>query len=224
MHVLDNPIWSALTTRQAALGRRVGSASKFDAEVSLLGGFADVDPAALAELVPVGEQVGIFSDESPTTPRFEVVASAPLLQMIYIARGSDGEVAPSPSIVKLSAADVPEMLALAELTKPGPFAPRTPQMGDFFGIRNDGRLVAMAGQRLRVPSHVEISGICTHPDHLGRGYGAALTRRQAHCILTSGEQPFLHVRGDNTRAIALYERLGFAPRLRSRYIVMRRVA
>ena len=91
-------------------------------------------------------------------------------------------------------------------------------------IRVDGRLVAMAGQRLRVPGHIEISGICTHPDHLGRGYGAALTRRQVHVILASGEQPFLHVRGDNTRAIALYERLGFAPRLRSRYVVMLRVA
>jgi ribosomal protein S18 acetylase RimI-like enzyme len=223
MHALDNPIWSALTTRQAALGRRIGSAGKFDAEVSLLGGFAEVDVAAMAELVPVGAQVGIFIDEPPTTSRFEVVASAPLLQMICRAPGSDGDVDPTPSIVKLGAADIPDMLALAELTKPGPFAPRTPLMGDFFGIRHDGRLVAMAGQRLRIPSHIEISGICTHPDHLGRGYGAALTRWQVHGILAAGEQPFLHVRGDNTRAIALYERLGFAPRLRSRYIVMRRV-
>jgi predicted GNAT family acetyltransferase len=97
-------------------------------------------------------------------------------------------------------------------------------MGEFFGIRDNGQLVAMAGQRLRVAGHIEISGICTHPDHLGRGYGAALTYRQIHGILAAGEHPFLHVRGDNTRAIELYERLGFAPRLRSGYVVMRRVS
>jgi predicted GNAT family acetyltransferase len=80
----------------------------------------------------------------------------------------------------------------------------------------------MAGQRLRVPGHIEISGICTHPDYLGRGHGAAVTRTQIHSILAAGEHPFLHVRGDNARAIALYERLGFAPRMRRRYVVMKR--
>ena len=226
MQDLDNPIWSALTTRQAALGRRVGSACKFATDVSLLGGFSDVDDAAMAELVAVGEQVGVFIDEPPATARFELVASAPLLQMIYDPRdpGHDptSEDDVSTTIIKLTASDRPAMLALAELTKPGPFAPRTPDMGDFFGIREAGQLVAMAGQRLRVPGHIEISGICTHPDYLGRGHGAAVTRKQIHSILAAGEHPFLHVRGDNARAIALYERLGFAPRMRRRYVVMKR--
>jgi len=144
--------------------------------------------------------------------------------MSYEARAAPDDPQPPPPIVPLTAADVPDMMALAELTKPGPFHRRTPELGDFFGIRRGAELVAMAGQRLRVPGHIELSAICTHPDHLGRGFGAALTRWQVRRILAAGEQPFLHVRGDNARAIALYERLGFAPRLRSRYIVVQRVA
>lgn len=224
MHSIDNPIWRALTTRQAHLGAHHAPASKFLAEVSLLGGFAEPDFAAMARLVPVGEEVGIFIDEPGATPGFEQVLAAPLLQMMYDGRAVDDEPQPAPAIVPLGTDDVPAMMALAALTKPGPFNRRTAEMGDFFGVRVGGALVAMAGQRLRVPGHIEVSAICTHPDHVGRGYGAALTRVQLRRILAAGEQPFLHVRGDNDRAIALYERLGFAPGRRSRYIVLRRVA
>ncbi len=222
MHPLDNPIWSALATRQAHLGVHAPAARKFQPDVSILGGFAeDEDGDALAQLVAPGDQVGIFTDEPRALAGFELVLVAPLLQMLYTG-GAVGD--DDPAIAALAAADVPEMMALAELTKPGPFNRRTPEMGDFLGIRQDGALAAMAGQRLRVPGHIELSAICTHPDHTGRGLGAALTRAQLRRILAAGEQPFLHVRGDNTRAIALYERLGFAPRLRSRYAILRRLA
>jgi hypothetical protein len=223
MHPLDNPIWRALTTRQAHLGAHQPPAHKFDADVSVLGGFADDrarDFAAMARLVAIGAQVGIFGDEPPATPGFEPVASVPLVQMIYAggAVADDGGAA----IRMLTAADVPAMIALAALTRPGPFTARTPELGDFAGIRVDGALIAMAGQRLRVPGHVEVSAICTHPDHTGQGHGAALTRWQLRRILAAGERPFLHVRGDNSRAIALYERLGFVQRLHSRYVVLQR--
>jgi ribosomal protein S18 acetylase RimI-like enzyme len=219
MHPLDNPIWRALTTRQAHLGEHSPPASKFLADVNLLGGFAEPDFAAMARLVAIGERVGIFIDEPDATPGFDVVASAPLVQMSYEPRAV--EVSPEP-IDLLTPADVPAMRALAELTKPGPFHARTAEMGEFVGIRVGGELIAMAGQRLRVPGHIEVSGICTHPDHVGRGYGAALTQWQIHRILTAGERPFLHVRGDNARAIALYERLGFEVRMRSRYLILQR--
>jgi len=221
---LDNPIWRALTTRQAHLGDHHPPASKFHADVSMLGGFAEPDFRALARLVPVGEQVGIFIDEPAATPGFERVAAAPLLQMLYTARATGDEPQPGPAIVPLDAADVPAMMALAALTKPGPFNRRTPELGAFFGVRDGHELVAMAGQRLRVPGHIEVSAICTHPDYVGRGYGAALTRFQVRRILNAGERPFLHVRATNTRAIALYERLGFEPGHRSHYLVLRRTA
>jgi predicted GNAT family acetyltransferase len=221
MHPLDNPIWCALTTRQTHLGEHHPPASRFRADVSLLGGFAEPDYAALAHVVPIGERVGIFIAEPTVPPMFEVVASAPLVQMVYDGRAVTEDSALP--IVPLTAADVPAMIALAELTKPGPFNIRTHEMGDFAGIRLAGELVAMAGQRLRVPGHIEISAICTHPDHVGRGHAAALTRWHVRRIVAIGEQPFLHVRGDNARAIALYERLGFAQRLASRYVVLRRV-
>lgn len=219
MHPLDNPIWRALTTRQAHLGEHCPPASKFHADVNILGGFAEPDFAAMARLVAIGERVGIFIDEPDATPGFDVVASAPLVQMLYEPRSDEP---PAASIELLTPADVPAMMALAELTKPGPFHARTPEMGEFVGIRAGGELIAMAGQRLRVPGHIEVSGICTHPDHAGRGYGAALTQWQIRRIVAAGERPFLHVRGDNARAIALYERLGFAVRMASRYVVLQR--
>jgi ribosomal protein S18 acetylase RimI-like enzyme len=218
---VENPIWLALTSRQAQLGRHHPPASKFLPEVSILGGFAEEDYGALARLLEPGESVGIFIDAPAEASGFERVRQVPLLQMMYAGGGVD-EGSPRPAeVVRLSDEDVPAMMALAELTRPGPFSRRTAEMGEFFGIRVGGELIAMAGQRLRVPGHIELSAICTHPEHVGRGHGAALTRVQVQRILELGERPFLHVRGDNTRAIALYERLGFQPSRRSQYVVLR---
>jgi hypothetical protein len=112
-------------------------------------------------------------------------------------------------IVPLSDADAPEMLALATLTRPGPFFERTHQLGDFIGVKLDGRLAAMAGERLRLPGMAEVSGVCVHPDFRGRGYARDLTRLAASRILARGETPFLHCFESNAPAIALYEALGF---------------
>jgi predicted GNAT family acetyltransferase len=127
-----------------------------------------------------------------------------------------------PEIVELSATDSPEMRELTALTKPGPFGPRTHELGYYVGIRDGGKLVAMAGERMKVPGYTEVSAVCTHPDHLGKGYAATLMTEIMRSIRARGEKPFLHVRGDNSRAIAIYERLGFQKRWEGHYAVLRR--
>jgi predicted GNAT family acetyltransferase len=139
----------------------------------------------------------------------------------------NGHATPSSStslqIVELGVGDSPEMLELTALTKPGPFGPRTHELGYYVGIRDGGKLVAMAGERMKVPGHTEVSAVCTHPDHLGKGYAAALMKEVMRSIRERAEIPFLHVRSDNSRAIAIYERLGFSKRWEGHYAVLRRV-
>jgi len=127
----------------------------------------------------------------------------------------------SPEFIRLTQSDVPEMMALTKLTKPGPFGARTHEMGDYFGIRNAGALAAMAGERLRLPGYTEISAVCTHPDHLGHGYASALMGELMNRICSRGELPFLHVRTENVRAIQVYQRLGFTKRASLHYVVLR---
>lgn len=115
-------------------------------------------------------------------------------------------------IVKLTEADAPEMLALATLTKPGPFFVRTHRLGDFVGVKQGGRLAAMAGERLRLPGYTEVSAVCTHPDFRGRGYAAGLMSVVTQAIVARGEIPFLHVYDRNESAIRLYENLGWRRR------------
>jgi len=112
------------------------------------------------------------------------------------------------------------MLTLTELTKPGPFSKRTHEMGEYWGIRENGRLVAMAGERLRIAGFTEVSAVCTHPDCLGRGYAGALISMLVRRMCGRGERPFLHVRADNSRAVDLYERIGFEKRVLMHYVVL----
>jgi predicted GNAT family acetyltransferase len=130
----------------------------------------------------------------------------------------------SPEFIRLTQSDVPEMMALTKLTKPGPFGARTHEMGDYFGIRDAGALAAMAGERLRLPGYTEIRAVCTHPDHLGHGYASALMAMLMDRIRSRDELPFLHVRPENLRAIQVYERLGFTKRASLHYVVLRRRA
>ena len=235
MHPLDNPIWQALCTTHAVFAQTCNSARKFPREVSVLAGFPEPAPenyAALASLLNPGETVGLFLQAPPApTVGWSIVNTGPLLQMLYDTPSSpdahekglpsDGVRSSQPDFIRLTQANVPEMLALTKLTKPGPFAARTHEMGDYFGIRSAGILAAMAGERLRLPGYTEISAVCTHPDHLGRGYASALMNMLMERMCSRGELPFLHVRSDNTRAIQVYERLGFRKRASLHYAVLR---
>jgi predicted GNAT family acetyltransferase len=124
--------------------------------------------------------------------------------------------------VTLGAADVAEMIALTELTKPGPFFARTHELGKFLGLRIDGKLVAMAGERMKPANYTEMTAICMHPDHRGRGYAQLLLGAVARQIVARGEIPFLHVFTDNISAIALYERQGMNIRRRLHVTVLQK--
>ncbi len=219
VHPLDRPVWSSLSSRQASLSVGDGRALRFAPEYGPLAAAADASPeslAALGALVPAeGMLIALEADAVPAPPGIAVAAQAICRQMTAV-RLTPAE--PSGfAIEALTDADAPEMLALATLTKPGPFSTRTHQLGDFIGVKLDGRLVAMAGERMRPKGFTEISAVCTHPEHRGRGYAGALMRVVAAKILARGETAFLHVYADNIGAIALYESLGFAFR---REIVM----
>jgi len=213
MHLLDAPIWNALNGPQAKFAESSGSALRFPPAVTGLGALAEVNDAgyaSLASLQKPGEVTALFlQTPSPPPPRWKQVRDLRLSQMVY----EGGEPAKtSVPFIELGTADEAEMLALAQLTEPGPFGTRTRELGTFIGIRAGGRLASMAGVRLHVPGFTEISAVCTHPDHLGKGYAAGLMLEMMARIRQRGETPFLHVRAENTRAIQIYERLGFRQR------------
>ena len=226
MHPLDNVIWNALTTRDAHFAEGTGISRRFIREVGPLGAFAEFGDAgfeSLAQLVKPGGTVGLFlNDPYQSRPGWNYVVGAPLLQMLWTNDSAplpngDG---PIPEIVRLGDKDSAEMIELTAMTKPGPFSSRTHELGAYLGIRDAGKLVAMAGERLKVPGFTEVSAVCTHPDHIGRGYAGLLMTEVMHGIRERGETPFLHVRQDNERAIALYEKLGFIKRLWGHFAVI----
>ena len=221
MELLDNPIWHALTTEQTRFAERDGDAARFARGVTNLAGLrvpGDAPLAALGRLVGPGEVTGLLLDGEVALPaRLVRIDGAPCAQMIHEGAAP----ASSETFEELGPADAPAMLALAEATRPGPFGMRTGELGAFFGIRDGGRVIAMAGQRMRLPGLVEVSGVCTDPAHLGRGYGARLLTAQLALIRGAGLGVFLHVKADNARAIGLYERLGFRTRRHFDYLVLR---
>jgi predicted GNAT family acetyltransferase len=227
MHALDNVIWQALGTRHASFAHGNGLARKFVPEVSSLAALLEQTPAgyeALASLMAEGDVAALAFEAPGESPGgWAVVRAAPMLQMVH--QGDPVSSATSsdlPLIVELGSADAPEMLALAKLTQPGPFTIRTHELGVYLGIHYDGALVAMAGERLKIPGFTEVSAVCTHPDHTGRGYARILMAEVIGRIRSRGETPFLHVLEDNVRAVELYKRLGFAERVLLHLSVIRK--
>lgn len=209
---LDNPIWHALSTQQRSFNRGMGKAARYPAEVSRFAGLSQPGDEAfsdLAEVVGSGETVAFFTAATLDVPLgWKVVRSRPLDQMVCNrpAAGITG------LDLRLGVEDVPEMLALAQATDPGPFSEGTIRMGRYYGFRSaDGRLAAMAGERLRLTGYTEISAVCTHPAFRGRGYARALVAGLAAQALAETCIPFLHVKTENG-ARGLYEALGFRVR------------
>jgi ribosomal protein S18 acetylase RimI-like enzyme len=219
-HVLDNPVWAALTGPHAHLAETAGRAARYPAEVSPFHGLADPDdPRAWADLAALaGPGNEVFVACMPDPPEgWEVVAGAQGVQML----GTSLRAEPAAEAVPLGPGDIPEMLELVSLTEPGPFAPRTAELGLYLGIHHEGRLIAMAGERLRAPGWTEISAVCTHPAHRGKGLAGRLIRAVAVGIRERGEMPYLHAAAANTGAIRLYESLGFTLRSHPTFRVLR---
>jgi ribosomal protein S18 acetylase RimI-like enzyme len=240
MHPLDNVIWQALTTRHAQFAESFGEARRFVREVGPLGAFRENGPLgyeSLAGLVEPGGTVGLFLDE-PYESRdgWSFVVGAPLLQMVadiltdndtpcVLQEGRAENTSPEvaiPELIELGLRDSREMIELTGLTKPGPFGSRTHELGTYLGIRCEGRLVAMAGERLKVPGYTEVSAVCTHPEHTGKGYAGVLMTEVMRRIRERGETPFLHSRQDNAGAIRVYKRLGFRERKLGHFAVLRK--
>lgn len=213
-HPLDRPVWSALTGRQASFTVVDGRARRFTPDVGVFAAVEDASPASLQALAALirayGPVVLMEAAAPPPIPGVAVAGQAPCVQMI-MEEPLDAPATDLP-IQALSETDAPQMLELALLTRPGPFAVRTNQLGAFIGIKAEGCLVAMAGERLQPKGCTEVSGVCTHPDYRGRGYAAALMRQVAAGVRARGETPFLHAYSSNTGAIALYRSLGFVLR------------
>ncbi|WP_244286756.1 GNAT family N-acetyltransferase [Caulobacter radicis] len=213
-HPLDRPVWSSLTGRQSHLAITRGGALRMDPDFGLFAAVADETPeslTALGELVREHGNSGLVElSPPPPVPGTAVLSSALCWQMAAEAvtplKPLDFEIVP------LGDTDAAEMLALATLTKPGPFFTRTHELGDFVGVKVGGELAAMAGERMRPDGFTEVSGVCTRPDFRGKGYAAGLMAHVAGAILARGEAPFLHSYADNAGANALYQALGFERR------------
>jgi ribosomal protein S18 acetylase RimI-like enzyme len=214
--LLDNPIWNALRTDHRGLAIGDGEARRYPPAIGPLSGTQDQSVEsydALRSIAGTGGVVGLFFQQPPAPPLgWTLIRGGRLAQMVR----QKGIPLDKPSVVvnlrQLTTADVPEMMALAELTEPGPFRDRTIELGNFYGVFDSGRLLSMAGQRMSMPGFVEVSAVCTHPDARGRGYARALMITVMRDILHRGKIPFLHSFVENDSAIRVYLGLGFVHR------------
>lgn len=211
---LDDPVGASLRGAHARFAQGTGRVLRYDAAVASFAALpADPEPgdwADLAALLGAGGFADLFSSPATPPPDWEPVFTLPGLQLVA------GDL-PEPAVdgvevVELGTADVPDMLALVDRSRPGPFWPRTHEMGTYLGVRRGGALVAMTGERLRPPGWSEISAVTTAPEVRGRGLAALLVTEVARRIVARGERPFLHVAADNAPAIRLYDALGFEVR------------
>ena len=210
-HLLDNPVFHALSYADAHLGAGTATAKYFNDDVSPFAGFDENYKKGFEELftlLPEGRKI-LYA----TRNKIKEPAGWKLLNEItgyqFVYRNRSIALENSFNLVPLQIKHVGAMMDLARLTKPGPFDKRTIEFGHYYGILEDEKLIAMTGQRLHVGNYTEISAVCTHPHYLGKGFAAALLQHQLNIILHYDQVPFLHVRDDNERAIVLYERLGF---------------
>jgi ribosomal protein S18 acetylase RimI-like enzyme len=214
-HPLDHPIWNALTTRQQALAEGGALVRRYPPAIGPFAAMADTFPqnfAALGALMSPSDVAVLFTPDPVTPPaEFKILLAKTGEQMIGTPAANSIR---GVEIVTLGAGDVPAMLKLTKLTNPGPFTPRTHELGTFLGIRIDGQLVAMAGERMKPANYTEMTAVCVHPSHRGRGYAQVLLAAISRQIAARGEIPFLHVFSDNDSAIALYRRQGMEIRRR----------
>jgi ribosomal protein S18 acetylase RimI-like enzyme len=223
VHPLDHPVWNALITRQQALAEGGTLARRYPPAIAPFAAMTNPSPQSFAALGALRSRsdLAVLFTPAPVTPPadFKVLLAETGEQMI----GTPAERSiRGVETVTLGADDAPAMMELTELTKPGPFSSRSQELGTFLGIRIDGQLVAMAGERMKPGNYTEITAVCVHPSHRGRGYGQMLLAGISRRILARGEIPFLHVFSHNSSAIALYRRQGMQIRRRLYVTVLQR--
>lgn len=217
---LDNPAWASLRGAHAAVAETRGRAARYPAEMCPFAAVAADEPDAwddLAALVGPGNRVFLAAPPGMPPASWERVGGGEGVQMVATGLRAERD----PEVQPLGVADVPEMLDLIGRTKPGPFLPRTVELGTYLGIRHGGTLVAMAGERMRPPGWTEVSAVCTDPAWRGKGLATRLVRSVAAVIGDRGEIPFLHAAGNNVTAIRLYEQIGFTVRRRVGFHLVR---
>jgi len=223
-HILDNPAWNALTSGNKDLALGTDEVKFFPEDVSPFAGLKQFNEKAFYELFNL-----ISNDRTIIVPSihklqipvyWKIIKEVVALQMIY--NSSEVITKIDPRIVSLAEKDIPQMIALTELTEPGPFLQRTIDFGCYKGIFSSGELVAMAGRRMHPYNYIEISAVCTHPDYTGKGYARSLMNDQIRKIANEGNIPFLHVRDDNKHAIELYKRIGFTVRAEMNIYVLQK--
>lgn len=210
--LLDNPVWSSLTTQHASFAVMHEGAARYPPQVAPFVAVANANPQsvpALEKIVNGGESVYLVG-VSPELGKGWVVEHTGIIPQLVCAQRA--VVRPGPEPVELTERSRSDMLALTALVFPGFFRARTIEMGRYIGIYHGRVLAAMAGERMRIDGYQEISGVCTHPEFLGRGYAQRLVALMTNAVLDRGVTPFLHVHRENTRALSLYEHLGYRVR------------
>jgi ribosomal protein S18 acetylase RimI-like enzyme len=209
-NLFTNPVWHALQTRHRHFAVSSGEACRYPADVAPFAAVATPSQSALQSLhsllVPE-EYVWLIGESYPSMPELRCVGNLECLQMVL--REEVTPPSPAPGIVPLSSANAPEMVALTDLAFPGFFRSRTCEMGSYYGVRSNGELIAMGGERITLDGYPEISGVCTHPAHRGKGYAANLIWHLVRNHRREALVSWLHVSAENHHAIELYLRLGF---------------
>ena len=208
---LDNPVYHALISGDSSKALGTERVKFFDTEISPFAGFLDNYKGGfdeLYELLPAGRKILYATRREVDEPSgWKQITHIEGSQFLYLSKNGWNE--DFENLVALDVQHIDQMVALAALTKPGPFGSRTIEFGNYHGVFDGDKLVAMTGRRLHIYGYIEVSAVCTHPDYLGRGYAQQLLKHEVNSILKEKKVPFLHVRADNKRAIDLYERLGF---------------
>lgn len=222
-HVLNRPVWGALTTRQQAFAQGDKLARRYPSSIVpfAASGADDAESLqALARLVAAGESVFMLqADPIALPPELTATVTAFGVQMVA---ETPLPIVSDERVQQLTLDDAAEMLALASLTKPGPFTLKALSLGEFWGVKIGGRLAAMAGERMKQPGYSELSGVCSHPDFRGGGLGRLLSVFVSNRIMGRGEVPYLHAYANNANAIRLYESIGFKLRSEMNVAVVQR--
>lgn len=208
--LFDNIVWHALTGPHAAHAVGAGAVRRYARGFSPVTAFADPrcpDLATLAAHCDAGESLYCDGWDGPPPPGWRVEAEKTMWKMVW--QGAAPAADEAADAIRLAAPHAQQAVDLAMLTRPGPFGLRTIELGEYYGLFEGERLVAMAGERFRAGPLREISGVCTHPDAQGRGHARRLMRKLIRRQMARGETPVLHVMSDNDGAHRLYQRMGF---------------